>query len=38
MKHKWIESEKARHDVGFEYALIDWVVHYKSDWDKAPKN
>lgn len=34
LKHKWYESEKAHHDVGFEYALIDWVVNYKSVWDK----
>ena len=24
--HKWIESEKAGYDIGFERALIDWVV------------
>src|ERR1700730_5058516 len=23
--HKWIESEKAGYDIGFERALIDWV-------------
>ena len=23
LKHKWIESEKAGHDIGFELALTD---------------
>lgn len=34
LKHKWIESEKAHHDVGFEYALVDWIVNYKNSWDR----
>ncbi len=31
-KHKWIESEKAGHDIGLELAMIDWVMKYKSGW------
>ncbi|NBO99007.1 MAG: DUF4032 domain-containing protein [Proteobacteria bacterium] len=38
LKHKWCESEKAHRDVGFEYALVDWMVKYKATWDKARKN
>lgn len=38
LKHKWIESEKAHRDVGFEYALVDWVVHHKAEWDRDHKN
>ena len=30
--HKWIESEKAGDDIGFERALLDWVVKYRSTW------
>jgi hypothetical protein len=30
--HKWIESEKAGYDVGFEHALIDWTLKYRSAW------
>ena len=30
LRHKWIESEKAGYDIGFERALIDWVVKYRS--------
>jgi hypothetical protein len=32
MKHKWIESEKAGTDIGFERALFDWIVKYRSSW------
>jgi hypothetical protein len=30
--HKWIESEKAGHDIGFERALVDWVLKYRPAW------
>ena len=30
LKHKWIESEKAGRDVGFNFALIDWLMKYGS--------
>ena len=32
LRHKWIESEKAGHDIGFEKALLDWIVKYRSSW------
>ncbi len=32
LKHKWIESEKAGNDIGFEKALLDWVVKHRSNW------
>ncbi len=32
LKHKWIESEKAGADVGFEKALLDWIVKHRSNW------
>jgi hypothetical protein len=32
LKHKWIESEKVGHDIGFEKALLDWVVKHRSRW------
>jgi hypothetical protein len=35
LKHKWIESEKAGHDIGFERALTDWIVKYRSKWRKS---
>ncbi len=35
VKHKWLESEKAKHDVGFEYALKDLITRHRSKWRKA---
>ena len=35
LKHKWIESEKAGYDIGFETALTDWIVKHRSKWRKA---
>ena len=32
LKHKWIESEKAGADIGFEKALLDWIVRHRSSW------
>ncbi len=34
MKHKWYESEKAGHDIGFERALTDWTIKHRSQWLK----
>ena len=32
LSHKWIESEKAGYDIGFERALVDWILKYRSAW------
>jgi hypothetical protein len=32
LRHKWIESEKAGYDIGFERALLDWIVKHRSAW------
>ena len=32
LKHKWIESEKAGHDIGFERALTDWIIKHRTKW------
>lgn len=34
LKHKWIESEKAGRDIGFEWALTDWILNYRTGWRK----
>lgn len=34
LKHKWLESEKAGYDVGFEWALTDWIIKHRSKWRK----
>lgn len=35
LRHKWIESEKAGYDIGFERALTDWIVHHRSKWRRS---
>jgi hypothetical protein len=35
LKHKWIESEKAGYDIGFERALTDWIIKHRSKWRKS---
>jgi hypothetical protein len=35
MKHKWIESEKAGRDIGFERALTEWIIKHRSKWRKS---
>lgn len=32
LRHKWIESEKAGYDIGFERALLDWIVKHRATW------
>lgn len=31
-RHKWIESEKAGRDIGFEAAMEDWVQEHGRSW------
>ena len=38
LKHKWIESEKAGKDVGFEWALLDWNVRHRAEWRSDQDN
>jgi len=35
LRHKWYESEKAGHDIGFERALTGWVLRHRSKWRKS---
>ena len=37
LRHKWLESEKAGRDIGYDAALIDWVIKHKSKWKKAQR-
>jgi hypothetical protein len=32
LRHKWLESEKAGYDIGFERALTDWILKHRSKW------
>ncbi|MBC8096916.1 MAG: hypothetical protein H7Y43_14005 [Akkermansiaceae bacterium] len=35
LRHKWIESEKAGKDIGFERALTDWIIKHRSKWRRS---
>ncbi len=35
LRHKWIESEKAGRDIGFEKALTDWIIKHRAKWRKG---
>jgi len=38
LKHKWIESEKKGYDIGFDSALIDWIIKHRTKWRSHRKN
>ncbi|HQP10729.1 MAG TPA: hypothetical protein PKV41_05030 [Candidatus Omnitrophota bacterium] len=31
-RHRWIESEKAGYDIGFETASLDWLERFSTAW------
>ena len=33
-RHKWIESEKAGRDIGFDRAADDWIDRFSDEWTK----
>jgi hypothetical protein len=35
LRHKWLESERMGRDIGFERALIDWVLNHRTKWRKS---
>lgn len=37
MRHKWLKSEEAGHDIGFDATLLDWVMKYRTDWKQERK-
>ncbi len=38
LRYKWIKSEEAGHDIGFEKALVDWTMNHRANWrEKALK-
>jgi hypothetical protein len=34
LRHRRNESEKAGYDIGFERALLDWTMKYRSAWSE----
>jgi hypothetical protein len=35
LRHKWLESEKAGYDIGFDRALLGWIVKHRANWRKG---
>ena len=35
LRHKWLESEKAGRDIGFERALLDWIRNHRDGWRQS---
>jgi hypothetical protein len=33
-RHKWLESEKAGHDIGGNRAAMDWLEHHYDQWKR----
>jgi len=38
LRHKWIESERLGHDIGFERALLDWIRKHRESWRFARRS
>ena len=38
LRHKWLESEKAGHDIGFERALLQWIRKHRDHWRAGRRN
>lgn len=32
LRHKWLKSEKAGQDIGFDYAFLDWIRFHRDQW------
>lgn len=32
LKHKWLESEKAGRDIGYDRAVLDWIMNHREKW------
>ncbi len=34
-RHRWLESEKAGADIGFDKAAADWLTRFSDGWIKV---
>jgi len=34
MRHKWFLSERAGYDVGYFFAMYDWIANHRAEWRK----
>lgn len=35
LRHKWLESEKAENDIGWERARVDWMLLHRRGFEAA---
>lgn len=35
LRHKWLKSEESGKDIGFESALLDWMLNHRAAWREA---
>lgn len=35
LRHKWLKSEQAGRDIGFDNALVDWMLKHRSEWRRT---
>jgi len=35
LRYKWLESEKVGMDIGFEKALLGWLIKQRTEWLEA---
>lgn len=35
LRHKWLESEKAGHDIGLDKTLLDWTTNHREKWRRG---
>lgn len=38
LRHKWLKSEEAGNDIGFEAALVDWVRTTEAETKETPSS
>lgn len=38
LRHKWLLSERAGRDVGFNVAAYDWIANHRADWRLAHRS
>ena len=35
LRHKWFQSEKAGYDIGFDKALMEWIIRHRKEWRQS---
>lgn len=38
LRHKWLESEKAGRDIGYQKAFYDWLLRHRTQWRRSRRS